>query len=147
VFDVQVALDWLGLQPTLDKRRILVAGIGQAGIVALCAGALLDDRVAGVLTLGTPATLVSEEEYGGGAYMGLLAPGILRVGDVPQLAALVAPRRLIVAEGVTPQGKKLAKKTLQEAYMLPKSIYEIYKTGGQLTISDGGKPEDVLEGL
>jgi len=33
----------------------------------------------------------------------VLAPGILKVGDIPHLAALIAPRRLVIAGGVSPQ--------------------------------------------
>jgi pimeloyl-ACP methyl ester carboxylesterase len=147
VFDVQVALDWLGLQPGLDRRRFFVAGLGQAGLVALCAGGIFDDQVAGVVTLGSPITLVTEEEYGSGTYMGLLAPGILRVSDVTHLAALVAPRRLIVVEGVTPQGQKLAEKPLQEAFGFSKSVYALYKAAGRLTVSESVKLADLVEDL
>ena len=63
VFDVLCLLDWLALQPTLDRRRILVAGIGQAGLVALVAAALLDSRVAGAMAIGTTAAYAPEEAY------------------------------------------------------------------------------------
>jgi hypothetical protein len=37
VFDVLCVLDWLALQPGLDQRRLTVAGLGQAVVLALCA--------------------------------------------------------------------------------------------------------------
>ena len=43
VFDVQCLLDWMAQQPGLDQRRFAVVGLGQAGIVAVCAAGLLDD--------------------------------------------------------------------------------------------------------
>ena len=78
LFDVQVVLDWLGLQPDLDRKRIAVVGVGAAGLLALCAGAVLDDWVTAVVALGSPVSLVTEEAYGAVIRMGLLAPGLLR---------------------------------------------------------------------
>ncbi|HEX5270699.1 MAG TPA: acetylxylan esterase, partial [Gemmataceae bacterium] len=91
VFDVRCLLDWLAIQPGLDKQRFAVVGIGQAGLVAVCAAALLDDRVSAAAVVDAPASYVTEQAYLDGTHMGLLAPGLLRVGDVPQLAALAAP--------------------------------------------------------
>src|SRR5207302_6375165 len=100
-FDVLCILDWLALQPTLDARRFAVVGLGNAGIIALCAAGLFEDRVTAAVTIRTPVTYITEQPYPPGSSMGLLAPGILNVGDIPHLAALVSPRRLIVADGVT----------------------------------------------
>jgi dienelactone hydrolase len=94
-FDVRCLFDFLEKQPGLDGRLALL-GLGQAGLVALCAAAL-DDRVAAAAVVDAPLTLVGETGYPSGTRMGLLAPGLLKVGDVPQLAALAAPRPLLVA--------------------------------------------------
>src|SRR6185369_7958142 len=91
VFDVSCLLDWLAAQPGLDRRRLAIVGLGQAGIVALCAGALLVERVAAVDAIGSPSTFITSAAYPQGTRMGLLAPGILQVGDIPHLAALAAP--------------------------------------------------------
>ena len=103
-----------------------VVGVGQAGVVALCAAAT-DERVHTVAAFDAPATLVTEEEYAPGRDMGLLAPNLFTVGDVPQLAALAAPRRLVISGGVTPQGKKLNEKDIKEAYRFTREVYDLYK--------------------
>src|SRR5262249_56991689 len=100
------------LQPGLDRKRFAVAGLGQAGVVALCAAALQEDLVSSAAALDALVTYVMDQAYGPDTRMGLLAPGILRVGDVPQLAALAAPLRLVLAGGVSPQGKRAADKEL-----------------------------------
>jgi hypothetical protein len=79
--------------------------------------------------------------------MGLLAPGILRVGDVPHLAALVAPRKLQIIGGVKPQGGKVEGKELTEAFAFTKSIYALHKADKKLVIVDRAKPEDIVAGL
>jgi dienelactone hydrolase len=146
VGDVLCLLEWLELQPTLDRQRLVVAGLGQAGVVALTVAGLLESRIAGALAIGAPATYVTEEAYGPGTRMGLLAPGIVRLADIPQLAALVAPRRLIVAESLTPQGKKLAEKELQEGYAFTRMIYQLLKAEKRLTIAETGRAEEWVGG-
>jgi len=147
VFDVQCLLDWLALQPALDRRRVAVVGIGQAGVVALCASGMLDDRVTAAAALGTPASYVTDEPYPAGTRMGLLAPGILRVGDVPHLAALTAPRRLVIAEGLSSQGKPLAAKALRDAFAFTRSIYALHKMDRQLTLAESVVAKEVVAAL
>jgi hypothetical protein len=67
--------------------------------------------------------------------MGILAPGILKVGDIPHLAGLVAPRRLVIAGGVSPQGKKLTQKELEEAFRFTTAVYKATKASDWLTIT------------
>jgi pimeloyl-ACP methyl ester carboxylesterase len=147
VFDVLCLLNWMGIQPGLDPKRFAVAGLGQAVIVALCAGGLFDDRVSATATIGAPATYVTEEAYGPGTYMGLLAPGILDVGDIPQLAALAAPRRLVVAESVTPQGKPLTRAEMEKAFGFTQSVYKLHKAAGKMTIAGKASAADVAATL
>jgi dienelactone hydrolase len=147
VFDVQCLLDWLAIQPGLDARRFAVVGIGQAGLVAVCAAGLLDDRVSAAATVEAPASYVTEQAYPAGTRMGLLAPGLLRVGDVPHLAALSAPRRLLIVGGVSSDGKALAEKALKEAYAFTASVYKLHKAEAKLTVTEALKPGEVAAGL
>jgi cephalosporin-C deacetylase-like acetyl esterase len=147
IFDVQCLFDWLALQPGLDKRRFAVAGIGQAGLIALCAAGLLDDRITAAAVIDAPTSYVTDEAYPTGTHMGLLAPGLLRVGDVPHLAALSAPRRLIIAGGVSSQGKPLAEKALREAYGFGASVYKLHKAEAKLTVAETMKPDEVVARL
>jgi pimeloyl-ACP methyl ester carboxylesterase len=131
-FDVHCLIDWAALQPGLNLERLSVIGIGQAGVVALCAAAL-DERIHTAAALETPATLVTEEPYAPGTRMGLLAPNLFTVGDVPQLAALAAPRRLVVSAG----------KDVQKAYGFTREIYKLYKAMDRLTLLEECKVEDM----
>jgi cephalosporin-C deacetylase-like acetyl esterase len=142
VFDVHCILDWIASLKWLNVKGLAVIGIGQAGVVALCAAAT-DERVHTVAAFDAPATLVTEEVYAPGTRMGLLAPNLFTVGNVPQLAALGAPRRLFIAGAVTPQGAKLLEKDIKEAYKFTREVYDLYKAADKLTLLEEGKPEDV----
>jgi dienelactone hydrolase len=147
VGDVQALLDWLGMQPGMDPGRLAVAGLGQAGLVALCAAGLLDDRVTAAAAVDAPSTYVTDDAYAPGTHMGLLAPGILRVGDVPQLAALAAPRRLVVSGGRSPQGRKLNDADLHEAYSFTRMAYGLYKGANRLAVATAMAPAEVVSQL
>jgi dienelactone hydrolase len=134
--DIQHLLDWLAIQPGLDRRNMIVAGLGQAGVVALCAAGLLEDRLAAAVVLGAPVTYVTDAAYGPKMRMGLLAPGILSVGDIPHLAALIAPRRLVIGDGFSPQDRNLKLTAIQEAYAFTKRIYQLYKAERQLSVTE-----------
>jgi dienelactone hydrolase len=138
--DVRCLLEWLALQPGLDARRLAVAGLGQAGLVALCVGALLD-RVASVAALDGLVSFVTDRAYPPGTRMGLLAPGILRVGDVPHLAALAAPRKVLVAGGVGPDGKALAERQLRDRFAFTRRVYRLLGAEGRLTVRSASAAE------
>lgn len=144
-FDVLSLLNWMGEQPGYSGH-FAVAGVGQAGVVALTAAGLFPERVKAAAALDSPVSFVTETAYGPGTRMGLLAPGLLKAGDVPHLAALSAPRRLVLAGGVTPQGKKLTGQQLQEAYAFTTRVYRLSKADGPLKIAEEIAPGD-LAGL
>ena len=122
VVDVRGLLDSLLDLPELD-RRVAVVGLGQAGLVAIVAGALLDDSIRSVGLVDSPCSLLSEQAYPAGTRMGLLAPGLLSAGDVPHLAALLGPRPLAVCGGVAATGKPLLGDELQQAFAFTRKVY------------------------
>jgi dienelactone hydrolase len=145
VFDVRSVIDWLAAQPDYDPRRLGVVGIGQAGVVAICAGAI-DQRFSAVGALDAPATLITESAYAPGTHMGLLAPGLRTVGDVPHVAALVAPR-LFVATGTTHTPEVKRKGRLQEAFAFTRKIYLFEKALESLQLLDDTTFQAVAERL
>jgi gluconolactonase len=96
-------------------QDIIVIGEGPAGLVALCAAAT-DPRITKVATVNTLASFVTDSPYTN-QRLGVLAPGILRdVGDVSHIAALCAPKRVVIAGGVNASGKVLTHDELITAY-------------------------------
>jgi dienelactone hydrolase len=146
-FDVLALLDWLALQPGHDRDRFAVVGLGQAGLVALCAAALFEDRVTSAAVLDAPVSYVTDEAYAPGTHMGLLAPGLLRAGDVAHLAALVAPRRLMIAGGVSPQGDRRTAAQIGETFGFTRGVYKLHMVDWKLTLLAEATAVEVTAGL
>lgn len=136
VTELGFILDWLDAREPKAKPPLLV-GLEHAGVVALVAGAIFSDRVRGVMASKSWTTFASETAFASGTPMGLLHPGILRAGDLPQIASLIAPKPLTIVDGVTPNGKKLAEKELRQAFAFTRTVYDVLKAGEKLSISVG----------
>jgi dienelactone hydrolase len=146
-FEVGCLLDWAMAQPNVDRQRLSVVGIGHAGLVALCAAALYDDRVTSAGAIGTWASYATGAPYPAGTPMGILVPGILRAGDIPHLAALAAPRRLLIAEGRTSQNRALSEKELRDAYAYPRNVYRVLQRENSLTLLPTFQAKEAVAGL
>jgi cephalosporin-C deacetylase-like acetyl esterase len=113
--DVRRLLDGLEAEGRKLPPRVAVVGRGPAGLVALCVSAL-DKRVTDVSCIDMLASYVTDVPYQG-QRVGILVPGILRdVGDVSDIAALCAPRRVTIIGGVWGGGGKLSAEELRTAY-------------------------------
>lgn len=124
VVDVRRLLDALAQQDGGLPESVCVVGVGTAGLVGLCAAAR-DPRIAEVVTIGSLASYITEEPYQG-QRLGLMAPAILRYcGDVSHLAALVAPRKLLVAGGVHGGGKPLSSAELRKTFEFAQHVFAL----------------------
>jgi hypothetical protein len=86
--DLRACLDVLACREEVDASRIALVGLGGAGATALMAGAL-EPRLRTVAANNVGIT------YREGRWQPLI-PGILGVGDLPRIAAAVAPRGLLL---------------------------------------------------
>jgi dienelactone hydrolase len=150
VVDARAVIAFIARQPGLDVRRLSLVGLGPAGVVALCAAAAVRpaaDRPAAVAVVDMPASLVTTTAYPTDTPMGLLAPGLFEAGDVPHLAALVAPRTLIVAGGLSPQVKELEQKALEEAFAFTRTVYGLLKAERALEVRAKMKADETAARL
>jgi dienelactone hydrolase len=87
--DVSACVDYLWARGDVDRRRVIVVGVGDQGIVALLAAGL-DERITAV------AADCGDTTYRDGGEGLPVIPNLLRVADTPQLAALAAPRATLL---------------------------------------------------
>lgn len=146
VIDVRRLLDALAEHDQRLPEEILLAGVGPAGLLAISAAAL-DPRITRVATSGTLASFVTDEPYEG-QRLGTIVPGILRdAGDVPHLAALLAPRPLVLAGGVAGGGQPLDAAALDAAFALTRQVYDLEGAAGHLRILPASDLDGIVERL
>jgi dienelactone hydrolase len=93
--EVHTAMDYLVSRPEVDAKRVGTMGMSLGGELAMFAG-ILDPRVKFVVSSGF---FSSYRDYSFTSAASLFIPGILRVGDIPDLAAMVAPRPMLLQVG------------------------------------------------
>jgi len=142
--DIRTAMD-----QAAQARQLLpvtVVANGPTGLAAMCAAAL-DTRIKRVVAVGSLASFLTEVPYEG-QRLGLLAPGLVRdVGDIPQLAALIAPRQLVIAGAVTGSGKPLDAAALREQFTFTQRVYELQKSNAALTLLPSTSTEAIVQAL
>jgi hypothetical protein len=84
----------------------------------------------------SPVSLVTDRPYPKDTRLGLLAPGLLTVGDVPHLAALCAPRPLVIFGGLTGRSLDLlGENSLRQTFSFTQAVYQAHRKPESLTIA------------
>ena len=145
VLDVRAALNALEASGN-GPKNLGVVGVGPAGVVALCAAAL-DSRIQWVACVGVLTSYICDVPYEG-QRLGIMAPAIVRdVGDIQHLAALVAPRKMVIAGGVGGGGQEFDHGTLKEQFRFTKQIYSLEKAARSFVILPSTETADLLNAL
>jgi dienelactone hydrolase len=147
VFDIQCIVEYLLAQGGLDPKRVAVVGLEQAGLVALAAGAILPERITHVATVKSAVSLVTDKAYEDGTRMGLLAHNLFQVGDVPHLAALIAPRRMLLVDAVKDKGNRLSDAQFRTAMSFPLAVYKACQATDRITLMSDLPPDEVAAKL
>jgi cephalosporin-C deacetylase-like acetyl esterase len=136
VHDARRLLD--ELPDVKQASRIAVVGRGPAGVVALCAAAL-DPRITEIACVDMLASYVTDVPYQD-QRVGILVPGILReVGDVADVAALCAPRKVTIRGGVSGGGKQLSAEELRTQFAGADRVWRMLGAAEQFSIETGAK--------
>jgi dienelactone hydrolase len=144
--DVRRALDALADRNGNLPPEITVVGTGPAGVLAVCA-TVLDPRITGVATIGSLASYVTEVPFEG-QRMGIMVPGILRAtGDIGHLAALIAPRKLVIAGGVNGSGTPLDLASLQQQYAFTREVYVVSTATASFSVLSTSDPAELVQRL
>jgi cephalosporin-C deacetylase-like acetyl esterase len=117
VWDILRAVDWAAAEEKIPMSSVTVYGKGEMGILGLYA-ALFDNRIRQVILKDPP-----ESHWQGPALL-----NVLRVTDIPEVAAAFAPRKLVVL------GK------IPASFDYARAIYGLHERRENLT-SAGSMPE------
>jgi hypothetical protein len=156
VYDIVCWLDCLdeirqgrttpGDDRSTPARPFVLIGVDAMSLPALLAAAL-DARVAAVSCSGGLVSFVGRTARPwSGVAMGLIAPNILDVGDVGHLAALVAPRPLVFARALEPEGGAANLDRAVEAFAFARAVYRLMGASERLTFSPPVDHRALLQG-
>jgi len=118
---------------------------GSAGLAALHAAAL-DDTVRSAAVTGTLvsyAAIVENEIYT--HRYSMFAPGALRKYDLPEVAALIAPRPLVVINAVDEMQRPVELKRAAEIYEPARKIFDLVGARSDLRVERAVSATDILE--
>jgi len=139
-YDVMRSVDYLAARPDVDPARIGCMGISGGGLAATFAAALGDPIRAAVVSgyINTFAASILAVHHCVDNYV----PGLSRIADLPDLAALIAPRALLMEAGtedpIFPIGAaKEAYERIRRAYRLlgaeKKLAIDVFEGGHQIS--------------
>lgn len=97
VWDAMRGLDYLQMRPEVDPQRLVTMGISGGGLTSLFTGAL-DTRV-GVCVVSGYFNTFRDSVLAVDHCVDNYAAGLLNLIEMPDLAALIAPRALFVESG------------------------------------------------
>lgn len=133
VWDIKRLLELLEAKNRDEEIPTAIIGIQSASPVALMATAL-NGRVDRVAIHDGLVSFASSVPYRG-QRMGVMVPGIIRdAGDIPQLAALASPRRLVISGGVEGSAAKVASDQLKTRFNWTKQAYQQDKAAKELRV-------------
>ena len=121
VWDVMQAARFVAPRDDVDPKRIYCYGYDAAGLLALFATAL-DDTLAGAACDRTLASFAYAIENAQRQPLWVFAPNILKAADVPQVAALCLPKRVVCANPVGYQRRRLAEQKAADALAFAANI-------------------------
>ncbi len=114
-WDALCAARALAQRDDIAPKRVAIYAKGNVGLIALVAAAL-DDQLAAVATEGTIDSLLDAMADPLPLPMWAYAPNLLRIANVPQLLALVAPRPLLWLNPIGEGGKPLKSEPTRQQF-------------------------------
>jgi hypothetical protein len=136
---VEDALTWVDALVAWSGRPVEIVGVGPFGLVGLIAAALRSVKVTQVGLIEPLVSFVGKDATPWAKLpMGLIVPNLLETADIGQLAALVAPARLLIAGGVEPSGEPATPARIAEGFGFTRSVYATLKANDRLTLLDSG---------
>jgi pimeloyl-ACP methyl ester carboxylesterase len=118
VFDVLQVLDKLDLGQGFDA-----VGVGMGAAVILHAAAL-DERIRSIeVRQGLVSWLALTSSPQSKGQLASVVPGVLADYDLPDLASLIAPRKLVIYQPMDPVGLPLSQEQADREYVRARSVY------------------------
>lgn len=142
VWDVRRAIDYLETREDIDSTKLSVWGEETGSLLALYACAL-DNRIRRVVVNGGLSSYIFESGVTAQP-LWMFIPGILKYADVAQVASLVSPRPLIIANPTNGAGQPLTHSDAQTELQWTFVVYSLLDAVNNLTILANAKNSAIL---
>ncbi len=126
--DASVLIDFLSTQVFVDTSRIGVAGLSGGGMVGLF-WAAIEDRIKAAMIAGYYCSF-KKSIYSIFHCICNCVPGIMRYGEMSDIAALIAPRPLLIISGI--KDSIFPIKATRKAYKQLEQVYKLLGAGKNL---------------
>jgi len=143
--DVLQAVEYLASRPDVIQSQISAIGHGPGGVMVLHAAAL-DERIRSVAVLGTLGAyslVVDSEIYA--HRPSLFPPGVLARYDLPDLAAAVAPRPLVLINSTGALQDPLDAARAAQVYDPARRMYELLGVEDRFAIISAPSSGEILD--
>jgi cephalosporin-C deacetylase-like acetyl esterase len=143
--DVLRAVDYLKTRSEINPAMISVAGHGAGGLLAMHAAAL-DDRIRSAAVTGTLisyASIVENEIYA--HRYSMFVPGALSKYDLPELAALIAPRAVMVINAVDQAQRPLELQRASEVYAPATKVFGLMGAAGGIRVERASSAAEIVK--
>ena len=134
LLDVIKAVDYLEIRSDVDKSQISCVGYGIGGLLAMHAAAI-DERITSVISnraLITYKSLIVDPVYSHGVEV--FIPHVLKHYDLPDIAALIAPRPLKLLSPVDHKKETVETETVAQEYNWTAEAYKLLNSVEKLSI-------------
>ncbi len=145
VRDVLAARAFLESRAEIDPNRLGILGVGSGGTLAAFA-ASLDARIKVAVSSGGLLSFDAIAASGTSTHrLTELVPGALGSFDLPDVATLVAPRSLVLANLVDATHGRVDRALAQSTYAQAKHVYRALSADNNLRIVDADSSEAIIQ--
>lgn len=143
--DAMAGVSYLTGRAEVDTRRISAIGHGLGGLIVLYAAAF-DERISAAAIAGSLVSYsaIAESDLYTHRF-GAFGPGFLRGFDLPDVAALVAPRPLLIHNAVDAQHRVMPAGAAAAAYRSATAAYESAGQAARFQVRHEATPERILK--
>jgi dienelactone hydrolase len=147
VRDVLAARAFLESRAEIDPKRVGILGVGSGGTLATFA-ACLDPRIRVAVSSGGLLSFDAIAASGTSTHrLTELVPGALEAFDLPDVATLVAPRPLVLANLVDATHRRVELALARSTYARAKQAYHAFSAETNLRIVDADSSEAIIQEL
>ena len=144
VWDLMRTAEALRQRGVVGNRPLYILADGPLGLSAGLVP-LFDSDVSGVGSLSSLATYLARDHYS--VEWVYYLHRILEKADIPQLLALAAPKRLVLAGAKWPSGRTVKSEEAASLFAPTRSAFELFGASEQLVLLDQANVPRVLDAL